>query len=68
MPTIKISLDQETYGCLSEAAVRELRPIPWHALVLLRGALGLPFPKSVQNEHPVCPPSATRKRSNGDAA
>ena len=34
MPTIKLTLDQETYGLLSEAAVRDLRPIPWQALVL----------------------------------
>jgi hypothetical protein len=44
MPNIKISLDQETYGRLSEAAVRELRPIPWHVLVILRRSLGMSFP------------------------
>ncbi|MGH8055795.1 MAG: hypothetical protein ACREOH_00960 [Candidatus Entotheonellia bacterium] len=44
MPTIKISLDPETYSSLSDSAVRELRPIPWQMVVILRRALGLPFP------------------------
>lgn len=44
MPTIKVSLDPETYSSLSDAAVRELRPIPWQMVVILRRALGLPFP------------------------
>lgn len=44
MPTIKISLDTETYRSLSDSAVRELRPIPWQTVVILRRALGLPFP------------------------
>jgi hypothetical protein len=50
MPTIKISLDQETYSTLSQSAGRDLRPIPWQALVLLRGALGLPFPTPATDE------------------
>jgi hypothetical protein len=44
MPTIKVTLDPETYRSLSDSAIRELRPIPWQVLVLLRGALGLSFP------------------------
>jgi hypothetical protein len=48
MPTIKIAVDQETYAQLSASAVRELRPIPWHIIVLLRRSLGLPFPPGDQ--------------------
>jgi hypothetical protein len=44
VPTLKIAIDAETYRRLSASAVRELRPIPWHALVLLRRALGIPCP------------------------
>jgi hypothetical protein len=45
MPTIKIPLDAETYSCLSDCAGRDLRPVSWQALILLRGALGLlPMP------------------------
>jgi hypothetical protein len=44
MPTIKLAIDSETYDRLSASAVRDLRPIPWQALVLLREALGLTFP------------------------
>jgi hypothetical protein len=44
MPTIKIAVDSETYERLSASAVHELRPIPWHIIVLLRRSLGLPFP------------------------
>jgi hypothetical protein len=45
MPVIKLDLDLHTYEKLAEAAVRELRPVHWHAWVLLRRALGLPFPE-----------------------
>jgi hypothetical protein len=50
MPILKISLDEETYGRLTESALRELRPNPWHVVVLLRRSLGLPFPKGSQDE------------------
>jgi hypothetical protein len=59
MPTIKISLDPETYSCLSDCAGRELRPIPWQALVLLRGALGLPPTKPTADQAHT-PAEATR--------
>ena len=41
---IKIDLDTETSHRLAESAVANLRPMAWQAYVLLRGALGLPFP------------------------
>jgi hypothetical protein len=55
MPTIKISLDQETYQCLSATAVHELRPVTWQAFVLLRRSLGLPFPAEPSSEWPIAP-------------
>jgi hypothetical protein len=42
---VKIDLDTETADRLIKAAVAERRPIDWQAGVLLRRALGLPFPR-----------------------
>jgi|RhiMetdeSRZDD1v2_1073273.scaffolds.fasta_scaffold1300266_2 hypothetical protein len=44
MPLIRINLDTDCFNRLAESAIEELRPIPWQAEVLLRRALGLPFP------------------------
>lgn len=44
MAKIKLDLDTETLERLIERAVQERRPIVWQAEVLLRQALGLPFP------------------------
>jgi hypothetical protein len=44
MATLKLDLDTETLERLVERAVQERRPIVWQAEVLLRQALGLPFP------------------------
>ncbi len=41
---IKLDLDNELTERLIQEAVRERRPVAWHAEVLLRRALGLPFP------------------------
>jgi hypothetical protein len=54
MPTIRIDLDTECFKRLAESAVEELRPIPWQAEVLLRRALGLPFPCRPEGERQ-CP-------------
>jgi hypothetical protein len=51
MTTLKIDLDDETFDNLLDSAQAERRPIPWHAAVLLRRALNLPFP---------CPAPANR--------
>ena len=40
MPRIRLELDQQTYDALVESAVRERRPIPWHAEVIIRRVLG----------------------------
>jgi hypothetical protein len=44
MAVLKITLDHETFLALTESALRERRPVHWQAEVLLRQALGLPFP------------------------
>lgn len=44
MAYIKLDLDNETFTRLMDVALQERRPIPWQAEVLLRRALGLPFP------------------------
>jgi len=44
MAILKLNLDQETLDALMDLASRERRPADWQAEVLLRQALGLPFP------------------------
>ena len=46
MTTVQVDLDEETFDGLLDSALSERRPIPWHAAVLLRRALNLPFPVS----------------------
>ncbi len=41
---LKVELDRDTTTKLMEYAAAERRPVPWQAEVLLRQALGLPFP------------------------
>jgi hypothetical protein len=55
MPTLRVTLDRETYDALVEHAQRHRRPVGWHAEVLLRLAVGLPFPPEDQAP----PPSET---------
>jgi hypothetical protein len=40
MPHVRLELDQRTYDALIGAAVRERRPVPWHAEVIIRRFLG----------------------------
>jgi hypothetical protein len=54
MATIKVYLDDEVFERLTESAVSELRPISWHAEVLIRRALGVHFPYP-QEEPPATP-------------
>jgi hypothetical protein len=44
MATLKVDIDVEMLERLVERAVRERRPIDMQAAVMLRQALGLPFP------------------------
>lgn len=46
---VKIDLDREMSRRLVRAAVEERRPIDWQAEVILRRALGLPFPRGEIN-------------------
>lgn len=45
MPKLTLDVDDETYERLAYQAVDWLRPVEWQAAVILRTALGLPFPK-----------------------
>jgi hypothetical protein len=44
MPDLRLKPDRETYDRLIEIATAERRPVGWQAEVLLRRAVGLPFP------------------------
>jgi hypothetical protein len=44
MARLKLELDQPTFQRLLETALGERRPVVWQAEVMLRQALGLPFP------------------------
>lgn len=52
MPTLRLDLDAATFERLTAVAIAELRPIPWQAEVLLRKALGMPFPLPGQPHMP----------------
>ena len=41
---LRLELDRDTSDRLIGQAAAERRPVPWQAEVLLRQALGLPFP------------------------
>ena len=43
MARLRLEIDPETYERLVAQAVAARRPVGWHAEVLLRRALGLPF-------------------------
>ena len=62
MPRVRLDLDTETYESLVAHASAELRPVQLHAEVLLRQALGLPFPYPV---HPATPTSDKSKQCDG---
>jgi hypothetical protein len=44
MARLRLDIDQETFERLREVALQERRLPEWQAEVLLRQALGLPFP------------------------
>jgi len=44
MPDLRLKPDRETYDRLVEIAGVQRRPVGWQAEVLLRQAVGLPFP------------------------
>ena len=44
MPRLRLDLDRETFDALTAQAFAERRPVVFQAEVVLRQALGLPFP------------------------
>ena len=52
MVQLKVTLDQPTYEALVNLALDERRPVPWQAEVVIRRALGLPFPATVPDPQP----------------
>jgi len=44
MPRLRLDLDRETFEALGAQAIAQRRTAVWQAEVLLRQALGLPFP------------------------
>lgn len=48
MPSLRMDVPTEVYDRIVAEAKAEMRPIQWHAVVLLRKALGLPFPLPVE--------------------
>jgi len=52
MPKVQITLDVKTFKKLTEASISERRPVPLQAEVILRRALGQPFPIPVKDNQP----------------
>ena len=52
MATLQIRLDPETHGKLVDSALAERRPVNWQAEVIIRRALGLPFPMTAPDPQP----------------
>jgi hypothetical protein len=52
MSQLRITLDAETHQRLLESALAERRPLPWQAEVVIRRALGLPFPCPTPDDNP----------------
>lgn len=48
---LKLDLDKDATARLIKQAALERRPVPWQAEVLLRKALGLPFPFCEKGDH-----------------
>ncbi len=63
MAKITLELDTETFLGLAERTFAEERPIDWQAGVILRIALGLPFPR--QEQAPIIMAGAIEKPKNG---
>jgi len=62
---IKLDLDTETTERLIQAAISENRPVGMHAEVILRRALGLPFPYPPTSKPPT---KASAPGASGGAA
>jgi hypothetical protein len=64
---LKLELDPETTEKLVAVAVLEKRPPAWQAEVLLRTALGLPFPPSSPHQSVPSKPRRQPAREGGGA-
>lgn len=53
MARLHLELDLETFVALTDRALRERRPVVWQAEVILREALGLPFPYPPAPDEPM---------------
>jgi len=57
---IKLDLDKDTTQKLVERSASDRRPVAWEAEVLLRQALGLPFPFGhEEKQQPLASPDTT---------
>ena len=64
MPRLRLDLDRETFDALGVQALAERRPAHYQAEVLLRQALGLPFPFPA-NTPETEPTTSSAKKSDG---
>ena len=60
MPRLRLDLDRETFDALTAQAFAERRPVVFQAEVVLRQALGLPFP------YPVTPEAEPTPSASGE--
>ena len=65
MALVRVNLDGETFSRLIDAACSERRPVPMQAEVMLRRALGLPFPYALSEEPTPHSGRQTPRRAGG---
>ena len=58
MPRLRLDLDRETFDALTAQALAERRPVIFQAEVVLRLAMGLPFPYPTISDGEASPPTA----------
>jgi hypothetical protein len=61
MPSLRLTPDRETYDRLVEMADVQRRPVGWQAEVLLRQAVGLPFPPTTDHRSTDRQPNETTR-------
>jgi hypothetical protein len=63
---VKLTLDHDVLDALTACAIAERRPLPWQADVMLRRALGLPFPCTTSTCGDTHPQPANGERDEHD--
>ena len=63
MPRLRLDLDRETFDALAAQALADRRPVISQAEVVLRLAMGLPFPYPTISDGQARPPAS---RVSGD--